>query len=75
MSAFSHKVVRYRCALYAVPHSPMAFLLGRIVSPRSERAYSTRGGTSGQTVRVQGVTFLCLSSNERRRTPCCFLQK
>lgn len=47
MSAFSHKVVRYRCALYAVPYSSMAFLLGRIVSPRSERAYSTRGGTSG----------------------------
>lgn len=45
--AFSRKVVRYRCALYAVPHSAMAFMIGCIVSPRSERAYSTRGGTSG----------------------------
>lgn len=36
MSAFSHKGVRYRCALHAVPHSSVACMIGRIVSPRKE---------------------------------------
>lgn len=33
--------------LYAVPQISIASMMGRMDSPKSERAYSTRGGTSG----------------------------
>ena len=33
--------------LYSVPQISIASIMGRMDSPKSERAYSTRGGTSG----------------------------
>ena len=48
--------------LYSVPQVSMDLMIGRIDSPSSERAYSTRGGTSGNTVRV----IIPSSSIERR---------
>ena len=33
--------------LYSVPQRSMATMMGRMDSPSSDRAYSTRGGTSG----------------------------
>ncbi len=38
--------------LYSSPHSSIDLMIGRMDSPSSDKAYSTRGGTSGKTVRV-----------------------
>ena len=37
----------YCIFLYSVPQRSMATMMGRMDSPSSNRAYSTRGGTSG----------------------------
>ena len=54
--------------LYSSPHSSIDLMMGRMDSPSFDKAYSTRGGTSGKTVRV----MMPSASIERRLSVSTF---
>ena len=62
MPIFFSSLYQSKFFLYSVPQVSIDLMMGRMDSPSSERAYSTRGGTSGNTVRV----IMPSSSIERR---------